>query len=44
MLVGVVAFNVLEVMDPMDERTIGVLLTAYVFQGSFATARTRRSA
>ena len=33
MLVGVVAFNVINVMDYSDPRTIGVLLTGYVFQG-----------
>jgi hypothetical protein len=33
MLVGVVAFNVLNVMDRTDERAIGVLLTGYFFQG-----------
>ncbi|KAI0742252.1 voltage-dependent anion channel-domain-containing protein [Daedaleopsis nitida] len=33
MLVGVVAFNVLDVMEPTDPRAIGILLTAYVFQG-----------
>ena len=36
MLVGVVAFNVLDVMTPEDQRAIGVLLTGYVFQGLFA--------
>jgi hypothetical protein len=34
MLVGVVAFNVLKVMDPADPRSIGVLLTGYFFQGN----------
>lgn len=33
MLVGVVAFNVLRVMDPADPRALGVLLTGYFFQG-----------
>jgi hypothetical protein len=33
MLVGVVAFNVLRVMDPADPRAVGVLLTGYFFQG-----------
>ncbi|VDB94276.1 unnamed protein product [Peniophora sp. CBMAI 1063] len=33
MLVGVVAFNVLEVMDPAEERTLGVLFVGYFFQG-----------
>ncbi|KDQ25487.1 hypothetical protein PLEOSDRAFT_1023298, partial [Pleurotus ostreatus PC15] len=33
MLVGVVAFNVLKVMDPADNRALGVLLTGYFFQG-----------
>ncbi|KAI0632605.1 voltage-dependent anion channel-domain-containing protein [Trametes polyzona] len=33
MLVGVVAFNVLDVMPPSEERAVGVLLTGYVFQG-----------
>ncbi|THU98330.1 hypothetical protein K435DRAFT_661189 [Dendrothele bispora CBS 962.96] len=33
MLVGVVSFNVLRIMDPADTRTIGVLITGYVFQG-----------
>ncbi|KAF8895246.1 voltage-dependent anion channel [Infundibulicybe gibba] len=33
MLVGVVAFNVLKVMDPSDMRSVGVLLTGYFFQG-----------
>jgi tellurite resistance protein TehA-like permease len=33
MLVGVVAFNVLRVMDPADPRSIGVLLVGYFFQG-----------
>ena len=35
MLVGVVAFNVLRVMDPSDTRALGVLLTGYFFQGMF---------
>ncbi|KIY68463.1 hypothetical protein CYLTODRAFT_481698 [Cylindrobasidium torrendii FP15055 ss-10] len=33
MLVGVVAFNVLKVMQPQDTRALGVLLTGYFFQG-----------
>ncbi|KAI0665507.1 voltage-dependent anion channel-domain-containing protein [Trametes maxima] len=33
MLVGVVAFNVLDVIPPTEQRAIGVLLTGYVFQG-----------
>ena len=33
MLVGVVAFNVLDVIPPTDHRAVGVLLTGYVFQG-----------
>jgi hypothetical protein len=33
MLVGVVAFNVLRVLDPADKRTVGVLFTGYFFQG-----------
>ncbi|THH28722.1 hypothetical protein EUX98_g5462 [Antrodiella citrinella] len=33
MLVGVVAFNVLKVVPASDPRSIGVLLTGYVFQG-----------
>lgn len=33
MLVGVVAFNVLKVMDPADERSVGVLFVGYFFQG-----------
>lgn len=33
MLVGVVAYNVLRVMDPADPRAIGVLLVGYFFQG-----------
>ncbi|KZV65106.1 hypothetical protein PENSPDRAFT_690169 [Peniophora sp. CONT] len=33
MLVGVVAFNVLRVMDPADERSVGVLFVGYFFQG-----------
>lgn len=33
MLVGVIAFNVLDVVPASDERAIGVLLTGYVFQG-----------
>ncbi|KAF9019958.1 hypothetical protein BDZ89DRAFT_283291 [Hymenopellis radicata] len=33
MLVGVVAFNVLKVMKPEDNRALGVLLVGYFFQG-----------
>jgi tellurite resistance protein TehA-like permease len=33
MLVGVVALNVLRVMDPHDPRALGVLLAGYFFQG-----------
>ncbi|KIY71887.1 hypothetical protein CYLTODRAFT_418429 [Cylindrobasidium torrendii FP15055 ss-10] len=33
MFVGVVAFNVLDVLDPSEPRAIGVLLTGYFFQG-----------
>ena len=33
MLVGVVSFNVLRVMDPADERALGVLFVGYFFQG-----------
>ena len=33
MLVGVVAFNVLRVLDPSDTRAIGVLFLGYFFQG-----------
>ncbi|THH29203.1 hypothetical protein EUX98_g4985 [Antrodiella citrinella] len=33
MLAGVVASNVLKVMDPADSRSLGVLLTGYIFQG-----------
>ncbi|KAF9046254.1 voltage-dependent anion channel [Panaeolus papilionaceus] len=33
MLVGIVAFNVLRVMDHEDHRSLGVLLTGYFFQG-----------
>ncbi|TFK40496.1 voltage-dependent anion channel [Crucibulum laeve] len=33
MLVGVVAFNVLRVMDPKDPNCLGVLLVGYFFQG-----------
>ena len=33
MLVGVVAFNVLRVLDVSDSRALGVLLTGYFFQG-----------
>ena len=34
MLVGVVAFNVLNVMDPTDPASVGVLLVGYFFQGA----------
>ncbi|TFK95178.1 voltage-dependent anion channel-domain-containing protein [Pterulicium gracile] len=33
MLVGVVAFNVLNTMEPSDERAVGVLFVGYFFQG-----------
>jgi len=33
MLTGVVSFNVLKVMNPSDDRTIGVLFVGYFFQG-----------
>ncbi|KXN82849.1 Malic acid transport protein [Leucoagaricus sp. SymC.cos] len=33
MLVGVVAFNVLRVLSPEDNRALGVLLVGYFFQG-----------
>jgi len=33
MLVGVVGLNVLKIMDPNDNRAIGVLFTSYFFQG-----------
>ncbi|PFH54006.1 hypothetical protein AMATHDRAFT_53723 [Amanita thiersii Skay4041] len=33
MLIGVVAFNVLRVLSPEDQRSVGVLLTGYFFQG-----------
>jgi hypothetical protein len=33
MLVGVVAFQVLKVMDLTDHRALGVLLVGYFFQG-----------
>ncbi|OBZ74581.1 Malic acid transport protein [Grifola frondosa] len=33
MLVGVVAYNVLDILPPSEPRTIGILLTGYVFQG-----------
>ncbi|KIY52451.1 hypothetical protein FISHEDRAFT_69869 [Fistulina hepatica ATCC 64428] len=33
MLVGIVAYNVLDVMEASDPRTVGVLLVAYFFQG-----------
>ena len=33
MFVGVIAFNVLKVLEPSDPRAVGVLLTGYVFQG-----------
>lgn len=38
MLVGVVAFNVLKVMDVSDPRAIGVLLAGYFFQGACAAS------
>ncbi len=37
MLVGVVSFNVLKVMDPIDPRALGVLLVGYFFQGLSAS-------
>ena len=37
MLVGVVAFNVLDVIPASEQRAVGVLLTGYVFQGSLAS-------
>lgn len=43
MLVGVVAFNVLDVLAPEDNRALGVLLTGYVFQGAFAIVRGSRT-
>ncbi|KAG7451562.1 uncharacterized protein BT62DRAFT_883423 [Guyanagaster necrorhizus] len=33
MLTGVVAFNILRVMDPLDSRALGVLFVGYFFQG-----------
>ena len=33
MLVGVVAFNVLRVMDPANPKAVGVLFVGYFFQG-----------
>ncbi len=33
MLVGVIASNVLRVLDPSDSRAIGVLFVGYFFQG-----------
>lgn len=33
MLVGVVAFNVLDVISCTESRAIGILLVGYVFQG-----------
>jgi hypothetical protein len=33
MLVGVIASNVLRVMDPSDSRVLGVLFVGYFFQG-----------
>jgi len=33
MLVGVIAFNVLRVISPDDNRALGVLLVGYFFQG-----------
>ena len=38
MLVGVVAFNVLRVIEPSEPRALGVLLTGYIFQGTWAHA------
>lgn len=38
MLVGVVAFNVLKVVPASEPRSIGILLTGYVFQGQFKVA------
>lgn len=35
MLVGVVAFNTLRVISPDDPRALGILLTGYIFQGTF---------
>ncbi len=43
MLVGVVAFNVLDVLPPADNRALGVLLTGYVFQGAFVIVRGSRT-
>lgn len=37
MLVGVVAFNVLKVMNPADTRAVGVLVLGYFFQGNFGS-------
>ncbi|KAK0499998.1 voltage-dependent anion channel-domain-containing protein [Armillaria luteobubalina] len=33
MLTGVVAFNALRVIDPLDPRAFGILITGYFFQG-----------
>ena len=33
MLVGVIASNVLRVMDPSESRAVGVLFIGYFFQG-----------
>jgi hypothetical protein len=33
MLVGVIASNVLRVLDPADPRAVGVLFVGYFFQG-----------
>ena len=33
MLVGVIASNVLRVLDPSDSRAVGVLFVGYFFQG-----------
>lgn len=33
MLVGIVAFNVLDVIPATETRAIGILLTGYFFQG-----------
>lgn len=39
MLVGVVAFNVLRVIPPEDNRALGVLLVGYFFQGNYISLR-----
>ena len=44
MLVGVVGFNVLDVLPSTEQRAVGVLLTSYVFQGSSNEVRRGRSA